>query len=239
MQTTNDRIIVAIGGGELKSKQTLGIDAYIAGLAKDRAGEKRANALFIGTASHDYMPYYNTFHKTYTGEFGLKTDCLLLVRGETPPEKIKAKFDAADMIYVGGGNTPYMLGLWEQTGVLDLIKEAYGRGVILSGLSAGAICWYENMYTDGDILSGNSCEYSFKKATGILKGCACPHFDERRDEFLKAVNPAVSNSFICMENLSAVVYKRENLVGALSAGGKAYRAEYQGENLKMGVIELI
>ena len=66
--------IVAIGGGELREKTTLKIDEYLANLAKERAGEQRANALFIPTASHDYMPYYNTFHKVYTGLFNIKTD---------------------------------------------------------------------------------------------------------------------------------------------------------------------
>ena len=54
-----DKIIVAIGGGELRTKETLEIDRAISELAKKRAGEKRAYALFIGTASHDSMPYYN------------------------------------------------------------------------------------------------------------------------------------------------------------------------------------
>ena len=48
--------IVAIGGGELRERTTLGIDEYIANLAKERAGDRRANALFIPTASHDFMP---------------------------------------------------------------------------------------------------------------------------------------------------------------------------------------
>ena len=59
-----DKIIIAIGGGSLKEKTTAKIDAYIASLAKKRAGERRAVGLFIGTASHDSMPYFNTFRKT-------------------------------------------------------------------------------------------------------------------------------------------------------------------------------
>ena len=55
--------IVAIGGGELRERTTLKIDEYIASLAKQHAGENRPNALFIPTASYDYMLYYNTFHK--------------------------------------------------------------------------------------------------------------------------------------------------------------------------------
>ena len=87
------RKIVAIGGGELRERTTLQIDEYLAGLAKERAGERRANALFIPTASHDFMPYYNTFHKTYTGELGLKTDCALTVFKDIDYEKLKGKFE--------------------------------------------------------------------------------------------------------------------------------------------------
>ena len=81
--------IVAIGGGELRERTTLKIDEYIANLAKLRAGEKRANALFIPTASHDFMPYYNTFHKVYTGVFDIKTDVALCAYREIDPVKMK------------------------------------------------------------------------------------------------------------------------------------------------------
>ena len=57
--------IIAVGGGELKAKTTLEIDKYVSALAKARAGEKRAYALFLGTASHDSLPYFNSFRKIY------------------------------------------------------------------------------------------------------------------------------------------------------------------------------
>ncbi len=90
--------IVAIGGGELRDKTTLKIDEYIAALAKEHAGEKRANALFIPTASHDFMPYYNSFHKVYTGTFDIKTDVALTVFKEPDMERLREKFLKADAI---------------------------------------------------------------------------------------------------------------------------------------------
>ena len=121
------RKIIAIGGGELRERTTLAIDEYIAKLAKEHAGENRANALFIPTASHDYMPYYNTFHKVYTGVFNIKTDVALTVFKEADMEKMRAKFEKADVIYVGGGDTVFMIEHWKQSGLLPLIKEAYER----------------------------------------------------------------------------------------------------------------
>ena len=155
-----DKIIIAIGGGELREKQTSEIDRQISGLVKKKCEGRRPTALFVGTASHDSMPYYNSFHKTYTGLFGLKTDCALTVYGEMNYEKIEGKFRKADMIYVGGGDTLFMLDSWEKSGIKKLILDAYDRGVIICGLSAGAIFWYDEMFTDSA-----GAEYEFKKAS--------------------------------------------------------------------------
>ena len=82
--------IIAIGGGEIKNRETLEIDRCISEQAKSIAGDRRACGLFIPTESHDCMPYYNTFHKVYTGIFGLKTDVALTINREIDLEKLKA-----------------------------------------------------------------------------------------------------------------------------------------------------
>lgn len=53
-----------------------------------------------------------------------------------------------DVIYVGGGNTRNMLVLWKEWGLDYTLKKAYEEGVILAGLSEGAICWFEEGLTD-------------------------------------------------------------------------------------------
>ena len=167
--------IIAIGGGEIREKTTLKIDEYIAGLAKEHAGDKRANALFIPTASHDFMPYYNSFHKIYTGTFNIKTDVALTVFREPDMEKLKEKFLKADLIYVGGGDTVFMMDHWKQSGLLSLIEEAYERGVVLAGLSAGAICWFSDIYTDS-LKSEDGMKYAMFKGLNWIKGIISPHY---------------------------------------------------------------
>lgn len=221
-----DKYIIAIGGGELRQKETLEIDRKIAELAIKRAGDRRAVALFIGTASHDFMPYYNTFHKTYTGELGLKTDCALTVFKDIDYEKLKGKFEKADMIYVGGGDTVFMLEHWKKTGLDKLIFDAYERGVIISGLSAGAICWFEKMFTDSFIISGESAEYRVHSALGILKGGACPHYNERENEFANLDISEKKGSWVLLENLSAAIYKNGQLDGVISAGGQVKEVKF-------------
>ena len=217
-----DKYLIAIGGGEIKNKTTLKIDEYIANLAKLHAGEKRANARFFGTASHDSMPYFNSFRKTYTSVFDIKAEVGLLVYGEMDMQKIRDKITAADCIYVGGGDTVYMLDTWRKTGVDKLLIDAYRQGKIICGLSAGAICWFSDMYTDYEIMRGKSSSYSLHKGLGLIDGLITPHFDEREKDFTEAFCESDFNSAYAIENNAAIVFKNGLVEKSLSSGGKAY-----------------
>ncbi len=216
--------ILAIGGGKGKGREQdaerLQIDEYISGEAKKAAGERRPCGLFIPTASHDCMPYYNTFHKVYTGIFGLKTDVALTVGREIDPVKMKKKFDAADFLYVGGGDTVFMLESWKKSGLLAYIEEAYRRGVLVAGLSAGAICWFEEMYSDS-VVEG---EYHMYPGLGWIKGKISPHYDERTLDFDEIV---LYNRYCAwgIENDAALEIVGGEPVKSISAGGKVWRID--------------
>lgn len=224
--------IIAIGGGELRERTTLNIDEYIAALAKARAGERRANALFIPTASHDFMPYYNTFHKVYTGVFDIKTDVALTVFKEVDIQKMQAKFEKADMIYVGGGDTVFMLESWKKSGILPMIQAAYERGVIIAGLSAGAICWFSDMYTDSAMVNPEAEEkYNMYQGLGWIKGIISPHYGVRMLDFDKIVcyNNACAYA---LEDNSAIVIEDGEVKGSVSSGGTAWWLQSQDGTLK-------
>lgn len=221
------RRIIAIGGGELRERTTLKIDEYIATLAKERAGERRANALFIPTASHDFMPYYNTFHKVYTGVFDIKTDVALTVFKDVDLEKMRLKFEKADVIYVGGGDTVFMIEHWKKTGILPLIREAYERGVILCGLSAGAICWFEDIYTDS-LKTEDGNEYAMFKGLGWVKGVVSPHYNHRVNEFDKIVAEKYELAY-GIEDDASIVLEDEQIVKTVSSGGCVYALNGAGE----------
>ena len=224
-----EKRIIAIGGGEIKNKTTLKIDEYIANLAKAHAGEKRANALFIGTASHDSMPYFNSFRKTYTSNFDIKAEVALMVYGEMSVEKIAGKIAVADCIYVGGGDTVYMLDKWKEFGIDKLLIDAYNRGVIICGLSAGAICWFKDMYTDYEIMRGQSSEYVLRKGLGVLDGAMCPHFNEREKDFTDALKKGVIKGAYCVENDCAIEFVDGKFNRVIEGGGKAYILSIDGD----------
>ena len=218
--------ILAIGGGELKNRETLSIDEYIAAEAKKAAGENRPCGLFIPTASHDCMPYYNTFHKVYTGLFNVKTDVALTVGREIDPEKMRAKFERADFLYVGGGDTVFMLDHWKESGLLQFIRDAYDRGVLVAGLSAGAICWFEEMYSDS-VVEG---EYAVYPGLGWIKGKISPHYNERMLDFDETV---LYNRFRAwgIENDAAIEFADGEPVRTLG-GGKVYLLDATGGTLE-------
>ena len=216
------KTIIAIGGGEIKNKTTLEIDRYVAELAKIHAGDKRANALFIGTASHDSMPYFNSFRKTYTSVFDIKAEVGLIVYGEMDVEKIAGKIQMADCIYIGGGDTVFMLEKWAECGLDKLIIDAYNQGKIICGLSAGAICWFTDMYTDYEIMRGQSAEYSMKKGLGILQGTMCPHFNHREQDFTTTMIQKGIQKAYAVEDDCALVFVDGKLTKSITSGGKAY-----------------
>ncbi len=222
-----ERKIIAIGGGEIKNKTTLKIDEYVANLAKAHAGDKRANALFIGTASHDSMPYFNSFRKTYTSVFDIKAEVALIVYGEMDIERIANKIQLADCIYIGGGDTVFMLDKWREVGLTELILNAYEEGKIICGLSAGAICWFKDMYTDYEIMRGQSSEYVLKKGLGVLDGAMCPHFNEREEDFTKALLKGEIKGAYCVENDCALEFTDGKMTRVISSGGRAFYVENQ------------
>ena len=229
------RIFVSIGGGELRNKTTAPIDGVIASLAKSRIAEdRRGYALFFPTASHDSNPYFNSFRKTYTSLFDMKSDVAILTKGLMTLDHVAEKIKKADVIYVGGGDTLFLMKVWRETGIDKLVWEAYCRGAILAGLSAGAILWFEDIYTD----SLKEGEYAPSKGLGKIKGAATPHYNSR-PEFDRI---AIENGYplaYAIEDDAAILFEDEELKGALSAGGKAYLLERDGDAIakrEIGVL---
>lgn len=212
------RVFVSIGGGELRNKTTAPIDGYIASLAKSRITDgHRGYALFFPTASHDSNPYFNSFRKTYTSLFDMKSDVAILTKGLMTLEHVAEKINKADVIYVGGGDTLYLMQVWRETGVDKLVWDAYQRGAVLAGLSAGAICWFEDIYTDS-LVEG---EYAPYRGLGKIKGAATPHYNSRPEFDMIARAQGYPLAY-AIEDDAAVLFEDEVPVGTLSAGGRAY-----------------
>ena len=129
-----------------------------------------------------------------------------------------------------------MLKRWQEIGLLELIADAYERGVIICGLSAGAICWFEDIYTDSELAQKDSA-YSMQKGLGWLKGTISPHYNERVNDFDEIMRKMpVGTTAYGTENLAALEFVNGELTGSIDGGGKAYLIENSPEGLIKTVI---
>ena len=170
------RTIVAIGGGEIRTRGTAAIDREIIRLSN----KKNPKLLFIPTASSDSERYWKHIQE-YFGKFlKCKTDVLFLLKGSLSREQIRRKILSADIIYVGGGNTLLMMRVWRRCGVDRLLQSAYANGTVLSGISAGSICWFDSGHSDSmSFYNSRNWKYINVKGLGLIKGIHCPHYNSR------------------------------------------------------------
>ena len=166
--------LVAIGGGNMAGGETLAIDREIISLS----GKDRPRALFIPTASSDSRENWQAFQGVYGQELGCETDVLYLLGVNPARGELEQKILSADLIYVGGGNTLKMMRRWRRLGVDGILREAYGRGIVLSGLSAGCICWFSWGHSDSmAFYQPEGWSYIRVKGMGLVDALCCPHFD--------------------------------------------------------------
>src|SRR5580692_2237924 len=168
------KAIVAIGGGQIRTRGTAGIDREIIRLS----GKKNPRLLFIPTASSDSEIYWKRV-QGYFGDFlKCKTDVLFLIRDQPSRERIQRKIAWADLVYVGGGNTLQMMRIWRRLGVDELLLSAYQNGTVLSGISAGAICWFDSGHSDSmSFYNPEKWEYIKVRGLGLIHGVMCPHYN--------------------------------------------------------------
>ena len=172
----NTRKIVAIGGGEIEKFKTLDIDKEIVRLS----GKKHPKALFIPTASNDDKGKFGVFQKVYGKKLGCNTDVLYLIKSNPTKKQIRNKILSSDLIYVGGGNTLKMMRLWRRLGVDRILENAYHKGVVLSGKSAGAICWFKYGHSDSlSFYKPAHWDYIRVRGMGIIDALACPHYNKK------------------------------------------------------------
>ncbi len=209
-----ERQIVAVGGAWLE------LSDYVRGLVRPSP-----RVLWVGTAHAEDPQRALELYDHLAG----RAEVRRLEVFPWPPADLRELVLAQDLIVVDGGNTANMLALWRVHGVDELLREAWERGVVLTGASAGMICWFEASVTDsfGPQLEG------MRDGLGLLPGSACPHYDGeevRRPAYRRlvdegfppgyAADDGVGLHFVGTE-LTEVVTSRD--------GATAYRVEPDSE----------
>ena len=179
--------IIAIGGGGFgREIKDLKIEKYIV----DQSKARTPKICFIPTATGDDQAYIDTFYKAFNS-LGCKTSHINFFKRTI---NLKEHILDQDIIYVGGGNTKSMLAVWKEWGLDKILFEAYKNKIIMSGVSAGAICWFKKGITDS---------WKDNQATldclNFVDGVCCPHYDEEpeRIPYVKEilVNKEISSCY--------------------------------------------
>ncbi|HSK53373.1 MAG TPA: peptidase E [Clostridia bacterium] len=214
--------IVAMGGGgfSMEPDNPL-LDDHILDLARAARGRRRPRVCFVPTASGDADSYVARFYAA------LARRCEAAHLGlfsRTVGDLERFLLDQ-DVIYVGGGNTANMLAVWRVHGVDRILRRAWQEEILLAGLSAGSICWFEGGTTDsfGPLAA-------LRDGLALLPGSHAPHYDgeeERRPAFHRLVGDGSLPDGIAADDGAGLVFRGTNLVEVVTSrpAARAYRVE--------------
>src|SRR5580692_7183372 len=138
-----ERHIVAMGGGGFSMEpRNPKLDNFVLSLVRRK---RRPRVCFVGTASGDSDWYIRRFHEAFPPSRAAATHLTFFERNV---RDLKSFVMEQDVIYVGGGSSANMLAVWRLHGFDKALRAAWNAGVVMAGISAGAICWFEDGVTD-------------------------------------------------------------------------------------------
>jgi peptidase E len=230
MSSARRRDIIAVGGGGfLADPFDPALEKYIV----DQAKRDRPKVLMIATARGDAADYIERFHSAF-GELGAETAHLPFFH-RTP--NLRDLVRSQDVIYVGGGNTKSMLAVWREWQLPELLVEAYESGVVMSGQSAGAICWFHSGVTDSWADRLRPLD-----GLGLLPGSCCPHYDgevERRPAYHALIQSGDLPAGYAIEDGVAAHFSNGTLERVVSKcpGSRAYYVSVENGQLRERALD--
>ena len=222
------RILAIGGGGFLMEDAPSPIDRHIVSLT----GKARPRVCFLATPSGDLPEHIDKFHVTYSN-LGCETSHLAFFRQRDsrslPANDFRSSLLEQDVIYVGGGNTKSALAVWRDWQLDSVLRTAWESGrVLLAGMSAGAMCWFEAGLTD------SFWEPAMRPlpCLGLLPGGCAVHYSSspnRRETLQAAHRAATIPPCVAIDDDAAVLYIDTAIasVYSWSAGATAYRTDCQ------------
>jgi peptidase E len=159
-----------MGGGSFHADPEPPLDDFLLSLSPTA----RPRVCFVPTPGGDSDRAVAAFFEAFS-----RRDCIVsCLRLFGIPDRPAERLRDQDVIYVSGGNTANALALWRLHGVDRALVEAWERGAVVGGVSAGANCWFEACVTDS---FGPDLD-PLHDGLGIIAGSFCPHYDgeERR-----------------------------------------------------------
>lgn len=218
--------IIAIGGlGSLWDHPDREIEKYILSLVSEDTPTK---ICLVPTASGDSEEYIKKFYRVFES---LPCEASHFSFFKAPTRDLLSHFLEQDIIFVGGGNTKNMLAIWREWKFVEVLREAWRSGVILAGVSAGALCWFEQGVTDS--LPG---DLSAMPCMRFLPGSFCPHYDsepQRRPAYHKMIQEKQIKAGYACDDFAAIHFVGENLHKVIRAKPSAQAYSVSESNGKI------
>jgi peptidase E len=218
-------LIMGAGGYTLEPASNL-IDQYFI----EKIGKTSPKICLLPTACAEQQGTIDKFGDYFQG-YGAITSHVSLFAVEI--EDIESHLIQQDGIYITGGNTRSMLALWKEWEVTQALKKAYEAGVVICGISAGAMCFFEEGLSDS-----LPSQYMRLDCLGYLSGSFCPHFDqggERAMVFRKLIRDNKMKPGIALEDGIALYFENGILSEIIRSrnGAQAYRIDTKGQPVKI------
>jgi peptidase E len=216
----SERHIVAIGGGSFRTDPGNLLDDLLLSLT----AVSRPRVCLIPTASGDPDPVIEAFHRSFIERHCTPSVLRLFNREVTDVEGFLLD---QDLIFVGGGNTLNMMAIWRLHGVEAAIRKAWQQGIVLAGVSAGGLCWFEEGVTDSYHVTDLK---PIRGLLGILAGSFCPHYnseENRRPTYHGLIGAGTLAPGYAADDGVGLHYVNEQLLEAVSfkEGASAWRLE--------------
>lgn len=192
------------------------LDTFLVELVRERSGRDRPRICLIPTAAADDPALIASFEARFGSE-AEPSVLRLFARSDDDPEQVLLGQDA---VYVAGGNTANLLELWRLHGIDRVLRAGWRRGVVLAGMSAGAICWFESCTTD----SFGPTLRPLHGGLGILDGSLCPHYHgepQRRPLYLGLVADGTLPAGYAVDDGAALVFEDRQLAEVVTASSDA------------------
>ena len=206
--------IIGLGGGRFDNGEMQNVAEYIFLLAE----EENPKLIFLPTASFDSCDENCDVIAVFSA-LGCECEILKLTDASLSYADIENSILSADIIYADGGNLKFMMNTFRSTGADKALKKAYERGVILSGLSSGMMCWFAEGYDD----CGEDGAFEWIDCIGLLPYAACPHFEGGNwGSFAEAVKGREYSAFAMENGAALVVIDGSYSVICGNEGGRVY-----------------
>ena len=227
------RRIVAMGGGGFGSAPgDPALDRYVL----DAAPAANPRICLLPTASGDPEEQIARFYRAYS-DLPCEPSHLSLFRLGTEPVDLRTLLLAQDVIYVGGGSLLNLMAIWRAHGVDRILREAWERGTVLCGISAGSMCWFAAGITK------SSGPPRAVPGLGFLPGSNSVHYHsepERRPCFLEAVRTEAAPPGYGVDDGVGLLFAGTELVEAVSERelGRAWWVDQHGGRAEEARLEV-